>query len=428
MGAFSLIVVINLLNRLVMSHDEESYSFYSLPKDDEIDLQVGFPEPDSIPIKEIEECFVQFFKEKRSKTDFFQYGHFAGYPKIRDYVADFLTRFYGLTPEQHISKDNIIICGGVSFGLDSLLTVLGIDETRIVYCEEMTYFCMLDLLKERKCQVRSIPFTDQGTLDLDWLEQELQMDPDTAEKTALVYTIPTFQNPCGALMADANREQLVRLAHKYDFYIASDEVYHTLAFSAMKGKMPTSMALLDDVNNGRVMSLGSVSKVVSPALRFGWIHTSTALFDRLQNAGALVSGSCVCHLTCGAMEVMFRQNIIEELIRRAANSLEQKAKVFYEALKAHLPQSCSLNSFNRSSPSEAPIGGYFMLIQMPMGLSSTTVAEVCEQKYKLKVKASSTCGDSRTDRLRLCFAFHKESELVEAAKRIGNAVLELTEN
>ena len=83
-------------------------------------------------------------------------------------------------------KFRLFVCsGGVSFGLDSILTVLRIDSTKIVYCEEMTYFCALDLLGERGCEARFIPFTPQGVLDLDWLDDKLKSNPEEAARTAL---------------------------------------------------------------------------------------------------------------------------------------------------------------------------------------------------------------------------------------------------
>ena len=88
---------------------ELPYTYYPLPQGDEIDLSLGFPEPDSIPIKSIRECFAQLFVEKSDQPDFFQYGHFAGYTRIRSLVADFLTQFYGLPTELAVDKDNVII-------------------------------------------------------------------------------------------------------------------------------------------------------------------------------------------------------------------------------------------------------------------------------------------------------------------------------
>ena len=70
----------------------------------------------------------------------------------------------------------------------------------------------------------------------------------------------------------------------------------------------------------------------------------------------------------------------------------------------------------------APQGGYFMIIQTPLEMSAFKLSQFCNEKFNLKVMPASMCGDSRDDRLRLCFAYHKEEELIEGARRLGEAI------
>ena len=59
------------------------------------------------------DAYVQFFEEKKHRSDFFQYGVHSGYPKIRSLVAEFLNRCYQLAakdgPKKEIEKENIVI-------------------------------------------------------------------------------------------------------------------------------------------------------------------------------------------------------------------------------------------------------------------------------------------------------------------------------
>ncbi|XP_063712238.1 2-aminoadipate transaminase-like isoform X2 [Symsagittifera roscoffensis] len=406
---------------------DERYSHLTAPEKGEgIDFTIGFPDGDKIPIQLMRDAYVQFFEEKKHRSDFFQYGVHSGYPKIRSLVAEFLNRCYQLAakdgPKKEIEKENIVICGGVSFGLDRILTVLGVDKNAIVYCEELTFFCFLNMLRERGCEVRMIPFTKEGVMDLDWLETDLTSIDGDAAKPILVFTMPTFHNPTGVIMPLETRKQLVHLAHQFGFYIVSDEVYSTLPFSQIRNCIPPSLALLDDNANGRVMSLGSFSKVLCPALRFGWIHASSMLCGKLGSAGVVVSGSPACHLACGPMEILFRDHTIDKVAVQAANVLERKFSALWKALQQHLPKDCSLNPFDRRGHNMAPQGGYFMIIQTPLEMSAFKLSQFCNEKFNLKVMPASMCGDSRDDRLRLCFAYHKEEELIEGARRLGEAI------
>jgi 2-aminoadipate transaminase len=79
-----------------------------------------------------------------------------------------------------------------------------------------------------------------------------------------VYTIPFFHNPTGAVLPSSRCERLVALARKYGFYVVADEPYN---FLHLDGPPLPSLASYDD--SGRVVSLGSFSKILAPGLRLG---------------------------------------------------------------------------------------------------------------------------------------------------------------
>ncbi len=162
-----------------------------------------------------------------------------------------------------------------------------------------------------------------------------------------------------------------------------------------------------------------------------------------------MSASCVCHFVCGAIEPLLDDGSIgsnfyallfqvlqqvppnfvvsESLIQSTCASLEEKSLALFEALRLYLPEGCSLNGCDREGVEVAPSGGYFMLIQLCEGVSGSALAELCESdKYQLRVKSGKSCGDRlRDDRIRLCFAYHNTPELVEGARRLGDAIREL---
>ena len=82
------------------------------------------------------------------------------------------------------------------------------------------------LLKSHKLNVMGVNCNENG-LDLDDLEHKLK----SGLKPKFLYTIPTFHNPTGTTMPSQNRERLVSLANKYNFYIVADEVYQFIYFN-----------------------------------------------------------------------------------------------------------------------------------------------------------------------------------------------------
>src|SRR4029434_2476377 len=93
----------------------------------------------------------------------------------------------------------------------------------------------------------------------------------------LLYTIPNFQNPSGRLMTQARRDAVLALANEYDFLVIEDDPYGELVY--VDGADTTAMKSRD--TTGRVLYLGSFSKVLAPGLRCGWVVAAQAALAKL---------------------------------------------------------------------------------------------------------------------------------------------------
>jgi 2-aminoadipate transaminase len=97
-------------------------------------------------------------------------------------------------------------------------------------------------------------------MQVDALEQKLR----AGDVPSFLYTIPFYHNPTGAVLPADRCKRLIELARQFDFSIISDEPYNLLGFA---GKNNRSLASYD--STGRVLSLGSFSKILAPGLRLG---------------------------------------------------------------------------------------------------------------------------------------------------------------
>ena len=90
-------------------------------------------------------------------------------------------------------------------------------------------------------------------------------------KPKLVYLIPTFGNPSGATLSLGRRKKVLELAVKYNTLIVEDDPYGDLYFG--KAPPPSLLALSKTVPGSRELlaHCGSLSKVLSPGLRVGWM-------------------------------------------------------------------------------------------------------------------------------------------------------------
>merc|ERR550532_1081310 len=113
--------------------------------------------------------------------------------------------------------------------------------------------------------IMGVPIEEDG-MDLVALEKLLKENPG---KIKIVYTVPVHHNPTGITMSNAKREKLVALAQKYKFLIIADESYQLLNFKP-SGVLP--LFFHDHVEDPRVFSVSTFSKLIGPGTKVGWIQ------------------------------------------------------------------------------------------------------------------------------------------------------------
>ena len=111
------------------------------------------------------------------------------------------------------------------------------------------------------------------------------------KRPKFIYTIPNFQNPTGVTLSLERRRGLLELAKEYDFLIVEDNPYGEISF----GEEPVPhIKSLDD--EGRVIYLGSFSKILSPGVRVGWMAGNGALIRQIAVAK---QGTDLCSSSLG---------------------------------------------------------------------------------------------------------------------------------
>jgi aromatic amino acid aminotransferase I len=125
-----------------------------------------------------------------------------------------------------------------------------------------------------------------------------------SRKPHLLYTVPSGQNPTGATQGVERRQAIYRVAQKHDIFILEDEPYYFLQMQPYTGRgqpdvpapnnveefvsslIPTYVSM--DVD-GRVMRMDSLSKVLVPGSRLGWIVASEQIVERYQRHAEVAS-------------------------------------------------------------------------------------------------------------------------------------------
>lgn len=186
----------------------------------------------------------------------------AGLPVLREAIAERFTA-RGVTTR----ADQILITNGSLHGLDLLLRLLVGPGDRVL-TELPTYPGALDAVRAGGGRVVPVPMAPAGGWQVDQLGATLRQ---TAAR--LAYLTPDFHNPTGALVPEADRRDVLKVARQTGTTVVVDESFVDLGFTGTE--RPT--AAVDPA----VITVGSLSKPVWGGLRIGWLRASTDLVHRL---------------------------------------------------------------------------------------------------------------------------------------------------
>lgn len=282
------------------------------------------------------------------------------------------------------------------------------------------------------------------------LESKLrQWDAANSPRPCALYVIPTGQNPTGVTQPAARRKAIHQVAERHDLIIIEDDPYYFLqleperiATSALRPieylrKLPPSYLSLD--TSGRVIRLDTVSKILAPGLRLGWITGSSQLVAKFLNHTEFSTTS-----PSGPSQVMMYK-LLEETwghtgfvnwLMYLSSQYSRRLHTMVRACRAHLPrQHCRWS---------VPTFGMFVWIEIDchkhrqaccsgdceeIGKSCLEIEDRLYQKAKQNgVQISKgSWFEAKTDwhssvNFRLTFAAASEEDLEEAVIRLGKAV------
>ncbi len=282
----------------------------------------GLPSPETFPAIEFLECAEMILRERAAVA--LQYGPTPGLPRLRDSIAQ-ICRSRGID----CTSDDVLITTGSQQALQLVANVL-LDPGDVVLVELPTYIGASASFYSRRAELVGVRQDDQG-IDTEDLRRVAARLRSEGRRIQCLYTIPNFQNPSGRLMTRARRSETLAIAAEFGFRILEDDPYGELVY--VEDADTTPMRSMD--SHGRVIYLGSFSKVLAPGLRCGWIVAPPAMFRPLElakEAADLCSG-------------MLDQSIVDEFVAsgRLAPQIEkvrafyrEKRNIFMEALESEV--------------------------------------------------------------------------------------------
>jgi GntR family transcriptional regulator/MocR family aminotransferase len=194
------------------------------------------------------------------------YQHAAGFRQLREELAAYLAVARGV----RCTADQVIIVAGAQAGLSLAANVL-LDARDAVWMEDPGYFLAQAVFQAADATLIPIPIDREGLIVAEGYAR--------CPEARLAYVTPSHQFPLGVTMSHPRRRQLLQWAQQADAWIIEDDYDSEYRYT---GRPIPSLQGLDE--SGRVIYVGTFSKVFFPALRLGYIVAPPALVDPLTNA------------------------------------------------------------------------------------------------------------------------------------------------
>ena len=301
----------------------------------------GYPDPDLFPMDQMREVFDGLLGDDRSVL---QYTVSDGLPRLREQVAERMARD-GVA----CSAPDVLILQGAQQGLD-LAAKLVLDPGDMVITENPTFLGAL--IAFNPCQpAYAAVRTDDNGMDTDDLERVLAANP----RAKLIYTVPDFQNPTGVTLSLERRRRLVELANRHDVLVLEDSPYRDLRFA---GEPVPTVKSLD--TEGRVVFLGSFSKILAPGMRLGWSVASEDLTARLGLLKLAADTQCST-LNMAAASAFLDRYDIDAHIAAIRAAYRRKRDLMLDTMDELFPPSVAHTS---------PDGGLFTWLTFPDGFDA----------------------------------------------------------
>lgn len=235
--------------------------FKLLGKPGIISFAGGFPDSALFDVAGISEASQLALKEEPSAA--LQYGATEGYQPLREQIAAFMNS-KGTAQSEPLAASGLIVTTGSQQALD-LLGKTMISPGDKVIVEGPTFLATIQCFRLYGAELITAPVDGDG-VQPDALEALIR-----THRPKFVYLIPTFGNPTGALLSRERRRRILELAVETGTLVVEDDPYGDLYFG--DAPPPSLWAMSHEVPGSRdwLVYCGSLSKVLSPGLRVGWM-------------------------------------------------------------------------------------------------------------------------------------------------------------
>jgi len=334
---------------------------------------------------------------RRHGRKLLNYGDPRGHEDLRRGLSTMLAYSRGLSVE----PENVLLTRGSQQGIDMVARAL-LSPGDVVAVEALGNPATWTALRLAGAVMKPLPIDDEG-LEVGALVALLKN-----HRVRAVYVTPHHQFPTNSVMSAARRKHLATLSLEHGFAIIEDDYDHEFHYEGRP--VPPIAAGPDGAN---VLYLGSLSKILAPGLRVGFIVAPAQLMDRLValRLASDMQGDAVIEY---AIAKLFEDGELLRHLRRMRGLYARRRDTLAAALGRRLGGVLSFR---------IPSGGMALWVRVADGIDIPRWEQAGRSAGVLFKGAQMLDFAGRELQfLRLGFTYHDEDELTEAAARMARAL------
>jgi DNA-binding transcriptional MocR family regulator len=347
------------------------------------------PDESLFDVEEVKRAFLNTISMEGEKI--LNYGYAKGYKPLINFLLEYM-RQKGVS----INNKSILITNGFTEGFDIVLSSITEKGDKII-CENPTHNTAIKLMKLHELDIMGIEVDAEGISTSELKEALSRNDIKAA------YLVPSYHNPTGMVMPYKKREGIYELLKAYNIPIIED------GFNEELQHLGTHIAPIVSISGqeNSVIYIGSLSKILFPGIRIGWIFADEKLIDILE----CVKRSRNIHTSSLDQAILYeymKSGSFERYVKKARNIYKEKYELITKLAKEYIPHKYILGD-----------GGLYIFIK----LDKINARELLQKCYARDVIFAPGdifyTDDSGSDTLRLGFSKLSSTDIERGIKIIG---------